>query len=1261
MPKNATIFLVPHFHYDPIWIEDQSTYTRWAFQLVQQYLDACRRDDAYEVLMSEMDFLKPYWDAFPEDRAFLLELSRQGRLHTGGSYSEANQMSLQGEAIVRNIFYGRHFHSQQLESNPRTYVPLDVFGQVVQLGQILRKSGFAGTIFSKHIAGAFPLSFGLALDGSRVIQKRERYGWRPKSLEEFEERVGQGLEDQQKLGLSLDLRMIGGDMAAPAEWLTGKCSELRGLDPSIVVGGPDDYLDALEREIEEKSVDLPVVSRDLSLYHAGTAVSRADLKISNRLGENRVMDAEKFATIAALLGAEYPEAALDKAWRQLLFGQHHDAITGTLCDISFLDLLAGYRDSLELSDSVLRNSLAYICSMVNTAAATSAAQPITSLVVFNAVSWTRADVCRARVEFASPVPGFALTDSGGRQLPCQLISCERGRGGVTCAEFAFRAENIAPLGHRVFHVVPASSLPPSAAPKAVSEATIANEFFSITVGSSAGGGITSLKDLKEQRELMRAGEHPGNQLAALKEKPDRAEPPWEVFTTGEKQFSKDYACEITVEEGPVFKRITVTGRFGEMCGRRQEITLFEGLRLVDFRCELENYRSEHDLVVVTFPLDLKGVIPVFEDRFGSVARKRSRLWLDFRTHQNRIFSDCALYAAQNWLDFGPSVRVECGRGSKRAVFPLGYTAIVTGSAKAHKHLAYRLEEALAKKGVTCTPWTAAGSSAPGGEEAPDLDADRPYCTFRIALATPGSNSYAEKLLIQATGQARSSFEARLERRGQAFMVVRRSDGPEGWEPLPELLVMGRDGEALDSCVQKLCEDLDDGVISLPEEANGTGAEGAADDYGVSIVNRGTLGGSVENDGTMALFLMHTSSWPGFPWGKGKLEPFFVPERKTHVFRYALLPHAGTWREADVPGAGCEFNHPLIAVQENLHDGPIPSQHSFATVEPSNLVMTALKPKGNSLAAYQAGRRISPEEGVVVRVYDAKGEASQARLSFWLPVLSVWKTDLLENRVEEVKPKRGVTAWDVGPFSIETLEIQLERPPQMGEKKSLGPSSEAHQPLHCRYWEHNLGSAPMGNQPITLTLRGQAVLDATTRFSLAVANDMTDSEVKGSVKLSAPDGWTLTPRIAPYRIEPRGHQLFEISVSIPKGSRPGFIRAAAEYGGQTYEDIMAVGDIKPLEASILRNSAGFEVQVTNPNDDRVYGQVALITPPETWGEHLVGDMALAHVGPASQSFDLAPGQTVSLRFEGEGKLSGADSWAVAKVMAHGKLIYIQAEG
>ncbi|WP_142284511.1 hypothetical protein, partial [Mycobacterium tuberculosis] len=65
--------------------------------------------------------------------------------------------------------------------------------------------------------------------------------------------------------------------------------------------------------------------------------------------ENAVLEAERFAVFAALLtGAEYPQAALAKAWVQLAYGAHHDAITGSESDQVYLDLLTGWRDAWEL-------------------------------------------------------------------------------------------------------------------------------------------------------------------------------------------------------------------------------------------------------------------------------------------------------------------------------------------------------------------------------------------------------------------------------------------------------------------------------------------------------------------------------------------------------------------------------------------------------------------------------------------------------------------------------------------------------------------------------------------------------------------------------------------------------------------------------------------------------------------------------------------------------------------------------------------------
>ena len=95
--------------------------------------------------------------------------------------------------------------------------------------------------------------------------------------------------------------------------------------------------------------------------YTGKDVSYIDTKQANRAAENAVVDAERFAVFAALMtGADYPQAALAKAWVQLAYGAHHDAITGSESDQVYLDLLTGWRDAWELGRAARDNSLALL-------------------------------------------------------------------------------------------------------------------------------------------------------------------------------------------------------------------------------------------------------------------------------------------------------------------------------------------------------------------------------------------------------------------------------------------------------------------------------------------------------------------------------------------------------------------------------------------------------------------------------------------------------------------------------------------------------------------------------------------------------------------------------------------------------------------------------------------------------------------------------------------------------------------------------------
>ena len=60
------------------------------------------------------------------------------------------------------------------------------------------------------------------------------------------------------------------------------------------------------------------------------------------------------------------------------------------------------------------------------------------------------------------------------------------------------------------------------------------------------------------------------------------------------------------------------------------------------------------------------------------------------------------------------------------------------------------------------------------------------------------------------------------------------------------------------------------------------------------------------------------------------------------FRYALVPHDGSWTKAGLARRGELFNRPLTSIVEAYHEGPLPARYEGLSVEPSNVSVGALK-------------------------------------------------------------------------------------------------------------------------------------------------------------------------------------------------------------------------------------------------------------------------------------------------------------------------------
>ncbi len=132
------------------------------------------------------------------------------------------------------------------------------------------------------------------------------------------------------------------------------------------------------------------------------------------------------------------------------------------------------------------------------------------------------------------------------------------------------------------------------------------------------------------------------------------------------------------------------------------------------------------------------------------------------------------------------------------------------------------------------------------------------------------------------------------------------------------------------------------------DLSGPGADGKV--HGLSVINDSKFGYDAAGN-VIRLTLLRSPKWPDPDADMGH-----------HHFHYALYPHAGTWKEAMTVRHGWEYNYPLNAVVTTAHPGTLPASHSFVSVSPDNVVLTAVKKAEDSNA-------------LIFRVYEWAGKSS----------------------------------------------------------------------------------------------------------------------------------------------------------------------------------------------------------------------------------------------------------------------------------------------
>jgi alpha-mannosidase len=180
------------------------------------------------------------------------------------------------------------------------------------------------------------------------------------------------------------------------------------------------------------------------------------------------------------------------------------------------------------------------------------------------------------------------------------------------------------------------------------------------------------------------------------------------------------------------------------------------------------------------------------------------------------------------------------------------------------------------------------------------------------------------------------------------------------------------------------------------DLSGAGHDGKI--HGLSLLNQDKYGYDAVGN-VLRLTLLRSPTWPDPDADQGH-----------HHFHYALYPHAGTWKDALTVRHGWEYNYPLQAVVTTAHAGSLPAEHSFASVSPENVVLTAVK-------------KAEDANGLIFRVYEWAGKETTAEFHVPAGATGATVTNLMEQpEGDPLKVEGDVVRVPIKPYEILTIRV-----------------------------------------------------------------------------------------------------------------------------------------------------------------------------------------------------------------------------------------------
>jgi len=616
-PRALTAHLIGHAHIDLSWLwrweETVADIATFTFKGTLAQMDKL---PGLTFAQSQAALYEAIEKDYPELFGAIARKIKEGTwVPVGGMWVEPDANMPNGEALARQLLYGKRYFLDKFGVDVKVGWNPDTFGHSWQMPQILRRAGIDSYVFGRCAPGPDPthVFWWEGMDGSRVLGYVPP-GWYNVSLRDGSRGILEAARKNTELKDFMLLYGAGDHGGGPRDADINAIDKYREdpNEPRLVFDVPEAYL----KSVAGKGAGFPVVKRELNFTFPACYTTQAATKKGNRQLESLLLTAERFSAVAAGSGYRdyYPERDIDEAWKIVLRNQFHDILDGSSIGPVYDEVAGFYRQARTRGERALDFSLEAISAQIDTRGE---GFPV---VVYNPLFWERTEPVVAEVavppdaKATRPWTGTVrVTDGAGKDVPVQVLE-KRAQGDNTSFRVLFMAEAVPSLGYKLYRLIPAGNEGTGTGAVKAGPNELENDFLRVRLDPKTGW-IASLYDKIAKREVL-AG--PGNVLEAIVDEPENMSA-WELGLKGLAGKAGENGATIElVERGPVRAVLRVKSRFRDSTFE-QDLTLYAGLPRLDCRMRFD-WRERNIMIKAAFPLAVKSPAARFEIPYGSIVR-----------------------------------------------------------------------------------------------------------------------------------------------------------------------------------------------------------------------------------------------------------------------------------------------------------------------------------------------------------------------------------------------------------------------------------------------------------------------------------------------------------------------------------------------------------------------------------------------------------------------------------------------------------------